>query len=78
MLHGMGKLLILPGNIRLRRKGLPVTNTLAYYTAVSITAEKSSIAQTREHFTNFSLLSFKLKLFFYKNTSFTPKKVFIL
>jgi hypothetical protein len=38
-----GRLLALPTNIRLGKKGLPVTNTLAYYEHSNITYEISFI-----------------------------------
>ncbi len=41
------KLLALPTNVRLGRKWLTVTNTLAYYGTESITALKSFIAKAR-------------------------------
>ncbi len=44
-LVSIGRLLTLPGNIRLGWKWLTVTNTLAYFDTVSITAVKSFIVQ---------------------------------
>jgi hypothetical protein len=42
-LHPNGRLLALPSNIRLGRKGLPGTNTPAYYDLETITTVKSFI-----------------------------------
>jgi hypothetical protein len=41
LLHSNGKLLALPVNTRVGRKGLRVTNTLAYYNIEIITAVKN-------------------------------------
>jgi hypothetical protein len=41
----LGKTLALPANIRLGWKGLPRTNTLAYYENLQITPVKSFIVQ---------------------------------
>ncbi len=41
LLHYKGRLLALPVNIRVGRKGLKVTNTLAYYNIEIITAVKN-------------------------------------
>ena len=42
----MGKLLLFPPNIKLDRKSLPRTNTLAYLATMSVTKEKSFITLT--------------------------------
>jgi hypothetical protein len=45
-LHPNGRIIALPANIRLGRKLMAVSNTLAYYDTATITAVKSFIIQT--------------------------------
>jgi hypothetical protein len=54
-LHYKGKLLDLPENIRLGRKLVTVSNTLAYFVVELITAFKSFIVLTQHSFFFFSI-----------------------